>query len=88
MPALDFVAHCSQPSGCFLPVPDEAVARRIEARRAARNGYFHLQSDLYWFAVERRSSSLQAVLTHADLKLLDGEALDSSGVLTTVSVQL
>jgi hypothetical protein len=85
---MDFVAGGSQPSGCLLPVADEAVARRIEARRAAGTGYFHLQADLHWFATERRGSSLQAVLTHADVKLLQGAALDGSNVLASVSVPL
>lgn len=37
---------------------------------------------------QRRGSSLQAVLTHADVKLLHGAALDGSNVLASISVPL
>ncbi len=88
MPVLDFVAGAPRPKECFLPVPDEALARRIEAKRAAGDGTFAVQAELYWHAVEPKGSVLQANLTHAEIKLLSSPALDGSNVLATFSVPL
>jgi hypothetical protein len=88
MPVLDLVAASPRPKECFLPIPDEAAARRIEAKRAAGDGSFAAQADLYWHAVEPKGSVLQANLTHVELKLLSSQALDGSNVLATFSIPL
>lgn len=87
MPVLSFVVGRPQSERCFLPVPDEAVARRIEAKRA--NGAdFAVQAELYWHAGEPKGPVLQANLTHVELTLLSSERLDGSNVLGTFSVPL
>lgn len=87
MPVLGFVASTPQSERCFLPVPDEAVARRIEAKRAI-GALFAVQAELYWHAVELKGPVLQANLTHVELTLLSSERLDGTNVLGTFSVPL
>ncbi len=87
MPVLSFVVGTPQSERCFLPVPDEAVARRIEAKRA--NGAdFAVQAELYWHAGEPKGPVLQANLTHVELTLLSSERLDGTNVLGTFPVPL
>lgn len=87
MPVLGFVASTPQSDRCFLPVPDEAVARRIEAKRAI-GALFAVQAELYWHAVELKGPVLQANLTHVELTLLSSERLDGTNVLGTFSLPL
>lgn len=87
MPVLGFVASTPQSERCFLPVPDEAVARRIEAKRAI-GALFAVQAELYWHAMELKGPVLQANLTHVELTLLSSERLDGTNVLGTFSVPL
>jgi hypothetical protein len=68
---IGFRPEASAPSErCFLPVADEAVARRIESMRAA-GGRFPLKASLSFFFAGSTGNQLDAVLTHLDLTLLD-----------------
>lgn len=88
MPVLDFVASTPRPQECFLPVSDEAVARRIEAKRAAGDGTFPARADLYWHAIGPRGSVLQANLTHVELTLFSSPSLDGANTLATFALPL
>jgi hypothetical protein len=63
---------------CLLPVADEAAAKVLEAARARANNRLRLgRATLYFFVVDAApggfplSRSIRAVLTHADLVLVD-----------------
>lgn len=86
MPYVIFSPRQTQKNECFLPVPDEAVARVLEAQRAAGSGTFQLQGEVHFFAVERRGHPLAAIITHVNFNVLRGNALDGSNVLASFSV--
>lgn len=60
---------------CLLPVPDEAVAKTIEAFRATRpphDAFLNANATLYFFVVDADGDRIiNSVLTHVDLSLLD-----------------
>lgn len=71
-------------SGCALPVSDDAVARRIESARAS-GGRFQVKAVLYFFVVEGGGNRLNAVLTLAEMTLLDPSDRTNAGELARVA---
>jgi len=73
--------------GCLLPVPDEAVARALEAARVKFGG-FYLRADVYAFVAGANAGSLALVPVRLVVSVLDPADAGRRAVLGTATVEL
>ncbi len=86
-PSLSFVF--GEPErGCTLPIPDETMARKIEAARVKTRG-FVLRAEIYAFVVGPSAGAGTEILPiRFDVTVLDPADPSHQTVLTTVPVEL
>jgi hypothetical protein len=73
------------PATCFLPVPDETVARAMEAARTKPQGIWASRVTAYFYAARAGGKAVSAVLTHATLTF-DTPSSDGTGQQSDVEV--